>query len=75
MKRQITLMTLAIATCLIWAGSVQAQSKQAFTVNIPFHFVIENETYNPGEYKIERLNPQNPRMLVLEPVGEKGRKI
>lgn len=72
MKRQLkTIGILLTAVLVFMAVSAEAQSRRTMTVNVPFQFEVAGETYEPGEYKIERLNPDKPSVLVLKGAEKK----
>ncbi len=75
MKKQITLVVLIMVAALILTATANAQSKQSFKVDIPFHFEVGGKGFEAGKYKIERFNPENPWMLILQRVGGKEKKI
>jgi hypothetical protein len=67
MKKQFATIIMSVAAILVLtAVSANAQSRQTITVNIPFEFTVAGETYAAGEYKIGRLNPMEPAMLILK---------
>jgi hypothetical protein len=74
MKRQLmtVLMCLSYVVTLA-ASSANAQSKQGITIDVPFNFIVDGKTLEPGQYKIERLNSGMPAMLVLKTAD--GRKV
>jgi hypothetical protein len=43
------------------ATSIQAQSSNAQTANIPFEFSVGDKTFPAGEYSVTRLNPQSDK--------------
>jgi Tol biopolymer transport system component len=74
MKRQLmtVLMCLSYVVTLA-ASSANAQSKQGLTIDVPFSFIVDGKTLEPGQYKIERLNSGMPAMFVLKTAD--GRKV
>ena len=74
MKRRfiVVLVTLSFAVTLA-AISAIAQSKQRLTFDVPFSFVVEGKTLQPGRYTVERFDANVPGTLVLK--GVDGRTI
>ncbi len=55
------------------ANDVQAQSSRVFEIEVPFDFVIKDQTYDAGTYRIGRLSESNPGTLVLKKAA--GKKL
>lgn len=55
--------------------SVNAQSEKTMNISVPFEFAIGSQVFEPGEYKIRRLNHQNRSMLVLQDADGNNKKI
>lgn len=50
----------------ISATNANAQSASAFEIKIPFNFVVAGRTFSAGQYRIGRLDPANPNVLILK---------
>lgn len=75
MKKQITTVVLLSVILVLTAVSMKAQTTSAFKVEIPFEFIVEGQTYQPGEYTIGRVNRQNPLMLILKTAEGEEAKV
>lgn len=60
---------------LLLSISVNAQSRNALEVNIPFEFTVAGDVFEAGDYVIERLNPQKESMLILKAADGDGKKV
>ena len=51
----ITMLTMILAIAFATAvGSVQAQSAKTVISNVPFEFIVADETLPPGKYRVNR---------------------
>jgi len=56
------------------AGNAKSASRSEF--EIPFDFIVKNQTYPAGKYSVERLTRSSPELLVLKQLGgAKGSSI
>jgi hypothetical protein len=55
MRNRILAGLFALCVAVSFAASSAKAEEYALRVNIPFEFVLGNDTYQPGEYVIERL--------------------
>ena len=75
MKREILkgvtmfafLVALAIATAVV---SANAQSSNQLTSNIPFEFIVGNETLPAGAYTVRSVNDQGNALAIQSRDGE-----
>ena len=51
-------------------GSAKSEGRSEF--EIPFDFVVRNQTYPAGRYYVKRLSPSSPDFLVLRQIDGKG---
>lgn len=68
MKREIvkglTMITLVIAIAFATALAANAQSASKVVADVPFAFVVGDETFNAGEYTLKATNaPENGLMI------------
>lgn len=61
----LAVLTFAILGAGAFATKATAQNAGVFEVEVPFDFVIMGRTYAADTYRIGRLNPANPDMLIL----------
>jgi hypothetical protein len=64
-------LTLAVLTVVVlgagaFATNASAQNASVFEIQVPFEFVVQGRTYAAATYRIGRLSPANPDMLVLK---------
>lgn len=61
---------LAILLCVIsFAVISKAQSINSLVFETTFDFIIKKQTFPAGKYTVERLNPADPRLLVLREIS------
>lgn len=75
MKRNTTAIAILVTILVLTAISAKAQSARTLKVEIPFEFIVDGETYQPGEYTIGRVNPQRPLMLILKDTEGTEKKV
>lgn len=51
---------------LLLATVSNAQTRNAIQIDIPFAFIVQGETFDPGEYSISRASQSNPRNYILK---------
>ena len=67
---------LAILLCVIsFAVISKAQSINRLVFETTFDFIIRKQTFPAGKYTVERLNPADPRLLVLREIGGEFKTI
>src|SRR5262245_29658177 len=54
---------------VIGAGRVNAQEAHRFEVTVPFPFVLEDREFPAGNYRIGRIDPSKPNLLMLRNVN------
>lgn len=54
--------------------TANAQTRNAINLKIPFAFILQGETFQPGEYTIARASQTDPRTFVLKN-GESGEVV
>jgi hypothetical protein len=66
MKKQSLRIFLMFSVLAVLAAlSVQAQSNNVQTANIPFEFSVGNKTFPAGLYSVTRLNPQSDQAALI----------
>lgn len=66
----------AIICCVIsFAVISKAQSINRLVFETTFDFIIKKQTFPAGKYTIERLNPADPKILVLREISGEFRTI
>ena len=72
MKESFLRFLLVLAGFAGLAISANAQAVDQVIVKIPFSFVAAGRTFPAGEYKISRLRDEQPRVLVLASLENRG---
>jgi len=67
---RIGFVNLLVLLCLITIGTkaVNAQASNRFEVEIPFPFVLQDRELPAGKYRVERIDPSKPNLLMLKNV-------
>jgi len=76
--RKHVVMSLVSASILAALAAVpaSAQSKETMRIEIPFEFILGEETLRAGVYVIERLDPTRPNVLRIKSAeGGKAKNI
>ena len=63
MLKQSVVLLLTLITPL--ANTVNAQSVHRFKINVPFSFVLNDQTFPAGRYVIERTDPGRPNVVTV----------
>lgn len=64
-KKALAIALLVVLSMAVVAVSARAQASLPLTANIPFEFVVGNQTLPAGEYRIERLLSGRPDVLLI----------
>jgi hypothetical protein len=75
MKLYSKSLPLAFIVGLVAATPAHAFVHQRIEAKIPFRFTVEDQTFAPGEYVIEPLNPSNPALLEFKKADGSARRI
>lgn len=77
MKKQIAAIVILLTFFLVLnAVSVNAQTNQKITVEIPFRFMVVGDKYEAGQYVIEQLDAQNdPFTMTLDGANIAEKKV
>jgi hypothetical protein len=51
---------------LVLATTFARAQAAAFEIKIPFDFMVKGQTMPPGVYRVGRLSPENPRILIMK---------
>jgi hypothetical protein len=62
---------------ILSVSSIQAQSGNVQTANIPFAFMVGNKTFPAGLYSVTRINPQSDKaaLLIKSADGSTGKVV
>lgn len=60
------LITVAICLMAFSAVTVSAQNSHRFEIDVPFEFVISGRTLPAGRYLIDRMDPNQPNILMFK---------
>lgn len=71
-KKSFLRILLVLAGFAGLAISVSAQQPDQLLVKIPFSFVAAGQTHPAGEYKVSRLRDEEPRILLLANLENRG---
>ena len=74
MKKQLAVVLAGVTFILGSAVTHTAQTGKAFKIEIPFVFLISDQTFPAGTYSVGRLTDQNPTLLFIRS-GDGKRKI
>jgi hypothetical protein len=75
MNKQLIKYSAIIGCIVTFAVTGNAKSGIRSEFEIPFDFIIKDQTFPAGKYLIERLNPANSDFLILKKVGGKEKTI
>ena len=65
--KKIAIKFVAILVCILpLAAAGKAQSSKNTQFEIPFEFIVKDKVFPAGTYSIERLNPDNPSLLIMK---------
>ena len=70
-KKAFTIASVVVLSMAIVAVSARGQASSPLLANIPFQFVVGDQTLPAGEYRIERMLSGNPKVLLIR--GKDGR--
>jgi hypothetical protein len=66
LKRFTTSIAILMALAAVGTGPVQAQGTHGFEVEIPFPFVLQDRELPKGKYRLERIDPAKPNLLMIK---------
>ena len=66
LKQSVGTIILLLSVIALLANSVDAQSAHRFKVDVPFEFVINDQTLPAGSYVVERTDSTRPNILTLK---------
>ena len=75
MNKQLIKFSAIIGCIVTFAVTNNAKSVSHSECEIPFDFIVKDQTFTAGKYTIERLNPVNSDFLILKKVGGKEKII
>lgn len=70
-------MTIFAILCFVIVGSAAGKANRVNRMDfeIPFDFIVKDQTFTAGKYSVERLNPNAPYVWVLRKIGGKSLAI
>jgi hypothetical protein len=71
-KKAFLRILLVVAGFACLSVPVWAQQTDQILVKVPFSFVAAGQTFPAGEYKVTRLRDEEPRVLLLSSVENRG---
>lgn len=72
MKKSFLRVLLVVAGFACLTVPARAQVADQILVKVPFSFVAAGQTFPAGEYKVSRLRDEEPRVLLLGSVENRG---
>ena len=63
LKRSVTATILFICLTTVASGIANAQGRDRIEVQIPFSFILREQTLPAGKYVVERTDPSRPKHL------------
>jgi len=66
LKRFITSIAILMALSAFGDSAAQAQGAHGFEVEIPFPFVLQDRELPKGKYRLERIDPSKPNLLMIK---------
>src|SRR5215510_5958940 len=66
LKRFITSITITMCFAVPGVAAVSAQDTHKFEVEIPFRFVLQDRELPAGKYRLERIDPAKPNLLMIK---------
>jgi len=64
-KKAFAIASVVVLSMAIVAVSARAQAGSPLLANVPFQFVVGDQTLPAGEYRIERMLSGNPKVLLI----------
>jgi hypothetical protein len=76
-KRSLRIFLMFSVLAILSVSSIQAQSGNVQTANIPFEFMVGNNTFPAGLYSVTRVNPQSDKtaLLIKSADGSTGKVV
>ena len=68
LKRSVTATILFICLTTVASGIANAQGRDRIEVQIPFSFILREQTLPASKYVVERTDPSRPNILTLRNV-------
>ena len=65
-RLSLAVLTIVVIGAGAFSTKVSAQKATSFEIQVPFDFVVRGRTFAAARYRIGRLNPANPDLLVLK---------
>ena len=64
-KKALAIASVVVLSMAVASVSARAQASSPLLANIPFQFVVGDQTLPAGEYRIERMLSGNPKVLLI----------